>query len=204
MASFNRINFQREVSAQIRNKAFPVMAARTRGFFEREKDRMLSEFESHPVTKELQSPSDSSQFLSQGNLVGLFGYEDATGEVDKVRENLEQTSIVFLDRGRVDKDGRYVIRVKAETPSVALLNEETELPWQSKGLVDAVELGVSGFFRTLFGGGFEGSRSGEGIQVKNKVRDESFSGIGRGGYLRGILRRFAQRVRSGPITRGPS
>jgi hypothetical protein len=82
---------------------------------------------------------------------------------------------------------------------VGLLNELTPLPWQEqKGLVDAVELGVSGFFRTLFGKNFENSISGEAIQVKNKVRDQSFSGLGRGAYLRGILKRFTDKLRKGP------
>jgi hypothetical protein len=201
MAGFNRLAFQREVSPQLKNKAFPLVAARVETFFEREKQRMIGEFESHPVTNELESPSDDSQYLPQGNLVGLFGYDDAAGEVDKVRENLDNTQITFLDRGRVYKDGSYTIRARAEVPSIQLLNEETELPWQSKGLVDAVEMGVSGFFRTLFGGDFDNSRSGEGIQTKTKVRDEAFSGVGRGGYLRGILARFSERVRRGPRAR---
>lgn len=201
MSGFNRLAFQREVSPQLKNKAFPVVAARVEAFFEREKERMVNEFESHPVTRELESPSDNSQFLPQGNLVGLFGYDDATSEVDKVRDNLDNTQITFLGRGRILKDGSYIIRARAEVPSIQLLNEETELPWQSKGLVDAVELGVSGFFRTLFGSGFDNSRSGEGIQTKTKVRDEAFKGVGRGGYLRGILARFAERIRRGPRAR---
>jgi hypothetical protein len=200
MAGFNKIAFRREVSPQLKNKAFPIIARRMEGFFERQKEQMITEFEAHPVTNELESfnSEQRSQFLPQGNLTALFGYEDGAEEIQKIRELLESSKITFLNQGRIAPDGSYEVTARAEAPSVALLNEETELPWQQKGLVDAVELGVSGFFRTLFGGSFTDSRSGGGIQVKNKVRDVAFSGIGRGGYLRGILSRFVARVRKGP------
>lgn len=201
MAGFNRVAFRREVSPQLKNKAFPILAARVEGFFERKKEEAVQNFENHEVTRELESPSETSKFLPQGNLVGLLGYENVNDELNTVRDNLQESQITFLDKGRTDKDGGYTIKVRAQVPSIAKINEETELPWQSKGLIESIESGVSGFFRTLFGNNFDGSRSNEGIQVKTKVRDESFGGIGRGKYLGGILSDFARRLRRGPVTR---
>lgn len=204
MSGFNRINFRREVSPQLKQKAFPVISSRMAGFWEREKERMINEFENHPVTNELESyhPDQRSEFLPNGNLTALFGYEDVAGEVNNVRDLLDESNIVFINQGRVYGDGSYTVSAKAEVPSIEAINSATPLPWQEgKGLIDAVELGVSGFFRTLFGGKFDDSRSGGAIQIQAKVRDKSFPGLGRGSYLRGILDNFKNIIRSGPRTR---
>jgi hypothetical protein len=201
MAGFNRAVFRRELSPQLKNKTFPVIKRRMETFFEREKGRMIREFDEHEVTRELISGvTIKSKFLDgEGSLPGLLGYDNIEGEVFKVASLLESSSIVSIRQGRIGSDGTYRVTARTDVPSVKLLNEETPLPWgPEKGLVDAIELGVSGFFNTLFGTRFKSSRSGGGIQVKQQVRDISFRGTGRGSYLRGILSRFLAKIRSGP------
>jgi hypothetical protein len=80
MSGFNRVAFRREVAPQLKNKAFPVIARRVEGFFEREKGRMIDEFEAggsgggKNITAELSGSAPyKSAFLPQGNLHGLFG-----------------------------------------------------------------------------------------------------------------------------------
>lgn len=148
-------------------------AANTRMVFARE--QLLKDFDSHEVTKELlQDPSkEGSALVSKGNLVSFIGFEDASLEVGKVRDFLRENT--ELGNGvKISNDkSKIYYEFPVRYPSKTQLNEITPTPdgWSSKSWIELIETGISNAASYIFskvGFSFGGSRSGFGLQIKDR------------------------------------
>jgi len=75
------------------------------------KEKMLSEFDNHPITIELEqkTSADPSAFVSSGSLFGFIGFEKESNPTEIVREMLEKspTSLRLLKAAlNADCDGQ--------------------------------------------------------------------------------------------------
>jgi hypothetical protein len=130
------------------------------------KNKMINEFEDHPITKEIQageSAYNSSETLSgrQGNLFSFIGFEAGSEPLEPIYEILNEISITQTQNG-----------IRIIFPSAEDIWQVTPMPWQQgRSWAKGIESGISGLNYYLFSsreGRFSNSRSGTAIQA-NKV-----------------------------------
>jgi hypothetical protein len=132
----------------------------------------LSEFEKHPITKEIEagpSATNSSGTLSgRGNLFSFIGFPANAKPISTLRKVLEKHDVRFNH-----VRGKTTIIINA--PTMEEIIAATPLPWATgRSWVRGIEHGLSGLGRYLNTKRRTGSRSGGGIQVKNKLRGGRF------------------------------
>jgi hypothetical protein len=172
------------------------------GFFDPAVEQMKNEFESHPVTREIDggiSAANESDTLqgdfktkSGKNLYSFIGFDSSDGEspLQPIRDRLDPKhpdgpKIVYkgMDKQKITFD--YIIKA----PKEAAIHKATPMPW-AKGLSwsKRIEYGIPGianFLNKLFAAG---SRSWGGVQVDQKLRDGArFKPTT---YLTGIFKNF--------------
>ena len=156
--------------------------------FKKIKEEMLSEFDDHPVTRELdqKTSADPSSFVGNGSLFGFIGFDRSDEPTQIVSEMLDSSELKF-------------IRIKGETvdfkifyPSKEELFEATPLPWATgRSWAKGIETGISGLGRYL---NIESarSRSGKGVQTKRPVRAGKFNNTS---YLSFLLKEYYKDIR---------
>lgn len=162
---------------------------------EKAKEALLEEFDSSPVTKEIEAGPDlaESQILpgGYGNLFSFLGFERGTDPITPVRQLLDK---IYMVRKPVIMERYWKFTIR--TPSETDFEREAPMTWESgRSWVEAVTHGLSGFSHYMFSlkeGRFKGSRSSTGTQVKANLRStaEYFAGVG---YVIGMLGRFKRK-----------
>jgi hypothetical protein len=155
--------------------------------FKEIKERMLSDFNNHTVTRELEqkTSADPSAFVSRGSLFGFIGFEKADNPTEIIREMLNKASLEFV---RIEGKA---INFRVSYPSMEELFLATPLPWATgRSWLKGIESGISGLGRYLNVDSAD-SRSGGGIQ--------SISNIGGGRfrttkYISEILNNFIKKI----------
>tara|TARA_R110000824_G_scaffold42887_2_gene125674 strand:- start:2674 stop:3279 length:606 start_codon:yes stop_codon:yes gene_type:complete len=175
-ASINIKGLKRELD----KKAGPIIRrklnSRAKQIAQRAKRQLLSLFDSHSITREIEggsSASNSSGTLGGvGNLFTFIGFEEGSQPVEIIRRYLEEAiEVEAVAKG--GKDLEFVIRFKI--PSKDQIESMSPVPWApGRSWVRAMELGLSGLGQYLFKQS-PVSRSGGGIQVKGQVRASKFS-----------------------------
>lgn len=133
------------------------------------KKQMISEFNAHPVTREILSGPDATN-LSQtlvgaknGNLFSFIGFESGSDPIQPILQRLIEIEIT-LDKS----SDSYFLNIKMPSPEE--IWELTPMPWQEgRSWAKGIESGISGLNYYLYGNFEENSRSGTGVQT-NKVR----------------------------------
>jgi hypothetical protein len=152
------------------------------------REKMLSEFDKHPVTKELErkTGADPSGFVSRGSLFGFIGFEKDDNPTEIVREMLEESELKFI---RI-KGG--IVDFKVYYPSKEELFAATPLPWASgRSWLKGIESGISGLGQYINIDYSDYSRSGGGIQSEQKVRSAKFNNTE---YISKILNSFIEKI----------
>jgi hypothetical protein len=155
--------------------------------FKKIREEMLSEFNQHPVTRELdqKTSSDPSEFVSHGSLFGFIGFEKSDDPAQSVREMLEKSELSFI------KTNRGVIDFKAFYPSKEELFAQTPMPWASgRSWLKGIESGISGLGKYL-NIDSDISRSGGGMQSEYTVRSARFKATE---YISKILNNFIKNI----------
>jgi hypothetical protein len=155
--------------------------------FKRIKEEMMSEFNGHPVTKELdqKTSADPSSFVGNGSLFGFIGFDRSDEPTQIVREMLDSSELKF-------------IRTKGETvdfkilyPSKDELFESTPLPWaDGRSWLRGIESGLSGLGKYL-NIDSDASRSGGGVQSESSGRSGRFRNTK---YITEILNNFIKKI----------
>jgi len=140
---------------------------------EKEKALFRADFESHPVTQELEGGENASNISGTlggyGNLFSFLGFNKGANPTTPVKILIQK---ILLDRNVKTTSNGFQIKViipsKEEFASVA------RLPWEGgrSWLLD-MERGISGLGSFLYGR-FNASRSGGGIQSKYKYSNRTF------------------------------
>lgn len=172
------------------NKEFDRIA---REQFMLAKQKMLKEFDSHQVTKELENFGES-KLIPRGTLFGFLGFDKGDDPVAPLRDLLDRATILKpgrIRRGRAQKSYAVTIPTKEE------LYSATPLPWApGRSWLKAVEFGISGLGNYM-AIETDRSRSGEGIQVKNANLGGKFKNIQ---YLSSILKNMEKNLLTLGIT----
>lgn len=153
---------------------------------ERNKQKFLDDFDSHPVTQELSegpSASNSSKTLGgRGNLFGFIGFDENDNPIKNLRDFLAGN---FSAKRKKVSDKKIIYTVKY--PSLEKIKSVTKMPWESgRSWVEGVEKGISGLSNYLFKKS-RASRSGAGVQASNQINPSSFKTIK---YMTEIINKF--------------
>ncbi|MEE2975603.1 MAG: hypothetical protein VX343_04050 [Thermodesulfobacteriota bacterium] len=156
---------------------------------------MLQAFESHPVTKEIQSGPDgrnqSGTLGGYGNLYSFIGFEEGMDPVAPIRRILKKTLKV---RAVPANHKSMIMNFLVEIPSKEELIAASPMPWGTgRSWIEGIEKGISGLGKYLNETSFN-SRSGEGIQTKNQIRGGGFRNTK---YLSEILNQLKTNLRRG-------
>jgi hypothetical protein len=150
--------------------------------------KLMNDFESHAVTRELRAGSGGSNVsgtLPEGNLFGFIGFTSGTDPVDAIEKLLSKTDII-IRRRKMGSFG-FVWTYLVTSPSMQDLYGITPLPWANG----------SSWLRELEGRGIpnlgqymhkriNSSRSGAGFQNRNRPE----GGRVRIPYIKQLLQQF--------------
>jgi hypothetical protein len=157
---------------------------------EKEKALFQQDFESHPVTQELDGGENalniSGTLGGYGNLFSFLGFNQGVNPTAPVKFLIQK---ITLDRN-IQATGNG-FRVKVNVPSKDEFGAVSRLPFEGgrSWLLD-IERGISGLGAYLYGR-FAGSRSGVGIQSKYNYSNKRFRNVK---YFSGMYTKFLRRL----------
>ena len=156
------------------------------------KEIVLNEFDSHPVTKEIEggasADNKSNTLDGYGNLFSFIGFEAGADPISSIREFLKNSFKVKKEKATKSLKKTYFVH----SPSLEDFNFAI-MPWENKSWVKEIESGISGFNYYL-SKMVEASRSGTAIQIDNKLR--SIGSSKASDYMSEILQNFKKRMQS--------
>jgi hypothetical protein len=157
---------------------------------EKEKALFQQDFESHPVTQELDGGENASNISGTlggyGNLFSFLGFNQGANPTAAVKFLIQK---ITLDRN-IQATGNG-FRVRVNVPSKEEFGAVSRLPFEGgrSWLLD-IERGISGLGAYLYGR-FTGSRSGAGIQSKYNYSNKRFRNVK---YFSGMYTKFLRRL----------
>jgi hypothetical protein len=168
------------------------------GVVEKNKEELLNEFNSHPVTVEIEEGPDaenrSGLLGGYGNLYSFIGFEEGSRPIEAVEQAIKKIRV----KKTSFKARKYLsfidVSYDLDLRSVQILPLKTQMPWESgRSWLTAIERGISGFSYYL-AGKFAKSRSGGGVQVNKKTREGLFL---RTSYFTRMYSRFLNKLNRG-------
>jgi hypothetical protein len=157
---------------------------------EKEKILFRADFESHPVTKELEGGENASNISGTlggyGNLFSFLGFGRGANPTTAVKTLIQK---ITLDRTVKERGNSF--QIKVNIPSKEEFSAATRLPWEGgrSWLLD-IERGISGLGSYLYGR-FNASRSGSGIQSKYNYSNRTFRPVS---YFNAMYTKFLTRL----------
>jgi hypothetical protein len=168
-------NYQIPKSLQKKIKSFAIKQVYKKKFdkviekAENLKSLMISEFQRHPVTQEIEAgnlaDNVSRTLVGYGNLFTFIGFQIGDRPTDAILELFKSIKIAH----NLSNDTLFL---KIFYPTPEDVWAITPMPWQSgRSWAKGIESGISGLNYYLLSSEFsESSRSGKGLQSENKVR----------------------------------
>ena len=157
----------------------------------------LKDFNSHPVTQEIESgpraENLSGTLSGYGNLFSYIGFNQGSDPIHGLREFLEKRPRVYrnsrLVRGQNSVD--YVFRI--QVPLFSEMEDFAQSPYEGRSWIKGMERGISGlgYYLHSKSGQLANSRSGFGLQTENRLRAMTFKPIK---YMTSILERFRREI----------
>jgi hypothetical protein len=157
---------------------------------EKEKALFRVEFESHPVTQELDGGENASNISGTlggyGNLFSFLGFNNGSNPTSPVKSLIQRINL-----GNFVKNKGSTLQFKVNIPSKEDFGKVSRLPWESgrSWLLD-IERGISGLGAYLYGR-FASSRSGSGIQSKYNYSNRKFRNVK---YFSNMYSKFLRRL----------
>jgi len=153
---------------------------------------MMQEFESHPVTKEIESgPNGSNQsgtLGGYGNLFSFIGFESGMKPIDPLRKIIKKTLAI---RSVPASQKSITLKFEVEVPDKEELFKNSPMPWQEgRSWAEGIERGISGLGNYI-NKPSSSSRSSQGIQAENKIRGGQFRNTK---YLSSIINNFKKNI----------
>ena len=155
-------------------------------------DKLVAEFDSHPVTQEIElgngAPNISGILNGYGNLFTFIGFSKSSDPTKIVRNYLSKKLNYKKTRTNVTSKG-FTVYFSLETPGIKDIASFTQVKHLGRSWVTGIENGkIDGFqyylnrWRRM-----RGSRSGKGVQVDNKLRNQNVKPTA---YVDKMLKRF--------------
>jgi len=136
-------------------------------------NKYLEEIDKHPISQELnQGPEGANTSNTLGgkeNLFAFIGFDSAVKPIENLKKII--SSNTFLEKQAKFNTKTFELNFNVNTPSLEEISSQTSLPFEEgKSWVKGIEEGITGFGYYVYGLLFRNSRSGRGIQSKNKIR----------------------------------
>ncbi len=161
------------------------------------KKRLLQDFISHPVTKEIaagpKAVNLSRTLVGGGNLFSFIGFQDSDRPVALVHQFLH--TAVTLQKGKptIHKTkNRIYMGYKVNIPNESQLTSVSSMPWETGSWLYRIERGISGLGYYIYENYIQASRSGTGIQSDHRVKNSVM--FKRISYISAILNTFKKNI----------
>lgn len=160
--------------------------------FSQIKEEIMNEFENHPVTVELKgginAQNISGTLSGKANLYSFIGFDAGHDPIKPIKDLLEKSNY----RITFNPDSLSAI-VNFEIPTAQQIFLITPMPWaEGRSWARGIETGISGIGYYLKVE--KNSRSGFGIQAKEKVRENiRFKSVP---YISALINKFNQKLKS--------
>ena len=154
--------------------------------------KLMKDFESHPVTKELKSGANAKNIsgtLPEGNLFGFIGFEEGDDPVNEIEILLARANILIKNR-KFGSSG-FIWTYAVNIPSLSDLYKVTPSPW-AKGaswLQQIEGRGMPNLGQYMYTQSPPAGRSGAGIQSGRKA-----GGTLRIKYIKPLLNDFEENI----------
>lgn len=160
------------------------------------KEELLSEFDNHVVTKEIEGgigASNASKTLrgADGNLFSFIGFESGSNPTEEVREIIKNDIKVGRGINLKQKGNGLEFITPLIIPSESEIESRTPLPFEeTKSWLFGIEDGISGLgsFIAKIGKG----RSLGGVQSPREIRTSDFKPVS---YFRSMLNKFKRKLK---------
>ena len=162
------------------------------------KKELLSEFENHPVTREIAAGPDASNIsrtvVGQGNLFTFIGFDEGYDPIAPVYQLLDQGTRLMKTGAKTTRRGKRNVLVyhMVSMPNKKRLMAVSPMPWEPGSWLFRIERGISGLGYYIYKNYIRASRSGRAIQSKYKVDNSLFK---RTKYMSTILNNFQRRLK---------
>lgn len=196
MARVNIKGLQAEIAAKGYKIFKPAAQARIERTLQKEAQRLIADFESHPVTQEIEggpnAGNQSNTLGGYGNLFSFIGFENGSDPISPIRSLLARSIKIRSFRKKRNILG---FKLVFTVPTIEEIKEVSPMPWSTESWAEAVERGISGLSQYLYSSdkSYNTSRSGPAVQL-------DFDMSGRGGnsspidYITGILSRMLKSI----------
>lgn len=160
------------------------------------KQEVLSDYNDHPVTREIEAGPDSENISETlngiGNLTTYIGFQEGSNPTEPVRDELRKISL--NSKGNVsNNDSNLSFEFEVVAPSIEELESVGFLPFEpGNSWIKGIENGISGFGAYVYGRMFKNSRSGKGIQSKKIFRQGNFRPVK---YISQIMNKFYTKIK---------
>jgi len=198
LKKLNTFNVKRET---VKNLKYPPAGLRVEAeaILEKAKSQLLSEFNAHPVTMELEMGPDGQNITNtlggRGNLFSFIGFyddESPTGVVRSFFEDIRLRRSKPLARRAGASRARFIYTVEGYTKEELFDATAKQTPWLGKSWLKGIESGISGLGQYLYWRGNDKSRSGEANQASRKLRSGAYRPTK---YISELLSRFYKNLR---------
>ena len=158
--------------------------------FDEIKNDILAQFNTHPVTLELEGGINSSNISGTlsgvTNLYSFIGFENGEKPTEPIREMLHKSSFAIKNISATD-----VITINFDIPSAESIFKVTPMPWaEGRSWAKGIETGISGLGYYLKIN--KNSRSGLGIQSQKQVRSARFNNTK---YISALINDFNVKIK---------
>ena len=192
-----KINLKSIGKKVARNKSFQnKVAKKINSFVESEKEKLIAEFNAHPITKEIEdgpnSSNSSGTLGGYGNLFSFIGFRSGTQPIAPLRQLIStviKTNGIAKNIKLKEKD--VEMQYNVSIPSRKKIQAVTPMTWEGGSWVDGVEMGMSNFSFYMYKKFSEG-RSGWGLQADHELRMAIFQPKA---YVTEILNNFNTNLR---------
>ena len=156
--------------------------------FEKVKKQMISEFLSHPITKEIMNGPDTSNTSSTlGGVSNLFAFIGFENNEDPLKPILELLNNVSIKESAITKGTTIIYEINL--PTAQDIFNVTPMPWASgRSWAKGIESGISGLGNLIKSSNLS-SRSGKALQSKNKIRGGKYAPVP---YISNFINKYKQ------------
>jgi hypothetical protein len=164
--------------------------------FENARKEMISNFNKHVVTQEIEAgphaENMSGRLGGYGNLFSFIGFPRGDRPISIIREYLNRKPKVH-NRAKIKMNVHSVdYSFNMMMPTTAEIETLAQTPWGGRSWVSGIEKGISGLGYYLYNvQGVGTSRSGTGVMLDNKLRSLAYRPVK---YMTDILVKFRTKL----------
>jgi hypothetical protein len=184
----NNLELKKEIfnSAEVKRLVKNIIDKEVR----KEKEVFLKEFNTHPVTQEIEGGENASNISNTlggyGNLFSFIGFERGSTPTTIVKKLINTIKVINITTSSTGE-----ISAEISIPSKDELADATPLPWENgRSWLFDVEKTISGLGAFLYKKSIS-SRSGTGIQSQYDFSSKSFRRIS---YFNAMYNKFLKKL----------